>query len=155
MLHLTKCLIVFIFLFISVNLMGQFYFGKEKDIQKILDNTASFSQHYMNSEPAKIAACYTIDGKIFPGKSKIIEGLEDIEKRWTIPEDVKILKHKVTPSEIRIVKKYAYDYGYYEGETLKANGETVPWQGKYVIVWKKVDKDWKIYLDIWNTVDPE
>jgi len=80
----------------------------------------------------------------------IIAGEKNIKKYWTLPEGVKILKHKITPLEIKVIKKYAYDYGYYEGETLTAEGKTVAWKGKYVIVWKKVGKNWKMYLDIWN-----
>ena len=71
---------------------------------------------------------------------------------WTIPEDVKILHHKVTPSEIIIENDTAYDYGYYEGKTLTKDKKEVSWQGKYIIVWKKIDREWKIYLDIWNNV---
>lgn len=143
-----------VLLFAATSVFGQKYEGKEKDIQKILKNVAAFSQHYMNGDNEKIAACYTEDGKIFPGGSDIIEGREKLDKWWETPEDVKILKHKITPVEIKIIKKTAYDYGYYEGETLQANGEKSSWKGKYVIIWKKVGKDWKIYLDIWNRINP-
>lgn len=48
------------------------------------------------------------------------------------------------------IDNYAYDYGCYEGRTRQANGETVGWIGKYVIIWKKAEFGWKIFLDIWN-----
>jgi len=147
-------LFIVVILFAVTSVFGQNYEGKKKDIQQILKNTAAFSQYYMNGEHEKIAACYTEDGKIFPGNRDIIEGKEALEKWWLLPEGVKILKHKVTPSEIKVVKKTAYDYGYYEGETLRPNGEKVSWKGKYVIIWKKIGKDWKIYLDIWNSISP-
>ena len=99
-------------------------------------------------------SCYTVDGKIFPNNLEIIEGREKIKKYWTQPEGVKTIAHKVTPSELKIIGKEAYDYGYYEGTTRLANGDEVSWKGKYVIVWKKVGKDWKIYLDIWNSIKP-
>lgn len=127
--------------------------GKKKDIEAILANIAQFSEYYMNGEYRKLAECYTTDGKIMPAGPEIIEGLDAIEERWTLPEDVKILRHEIHPEEIRVIGDHAYDYGYYEGETLRPNGDKVSWRGKYVIVWRKVDGDWKIYLDIWNRVD--
>jgi ketosteroid isomerase-like protein len=100
-----------------------------------------------------MVAAYTIDGKIFPNRREIMGGSKDLLQYWTLPEGIKILKHKITPVEITIVKKTAYDHGYYERETLTAEGKKISWKGKYVIVWKKVGKDWKMYLDIWNGID--
>ena len=139
--------------FLSLNLSAQNYIGKSKDINKILENIKSFSDHYKKGAYQQLAECYTPDGKIFPNNAGIIEGTEAIKQRWTLPDGFKILEHKVSPSEIRIIKKYAYDYGIYEGETLKPNGDRTTWKGKYVIVWKKTGKDWKIYLDIWNRIE--
>jgi ketosteroid isomerase-like protein len=58
----------------------------------------------------------------------------------------------ITPVEIKVNGDFAYDYGYYEGETLFTNGRSSRWIGKYVIVWKKENGKWKIYLDIWNSL---
>jgi ketosteroid isomerase-like protein len=132
---------------------GQVYEGKKKDIRKILENIASFSQFYMDAEYQQLADCYTHDGKIFPDKTGIIEGVDAIKKRWTLPSNLKIINHKIHPEEIRVIRKYAYDYGYYEGSTKNANGDISQWKGKYVIVWRKEKKEWKIYLDIWNRTE--
>lgn len=150
---LKHTFLLVLFLLANAPLYSQQYIGKKKDINKILKNIENFSKYYMNGDHEKIAASYTDDGKIFPTGTPIIEGPEALEKYWTLPSTTKILKHKVTPTEIRIVKRIAYDYGYYEGETLTAKGEKIPWKGKYVIIWKKIGKDWKIYLDIWNKVE--
>jgi ketosteroid isomerase-like protein len=42
--------------------------------------------------------------------------------------------------------------GYYEGKSLKQDGEEISWKGKYLIVWKKEANDWKMYMDIWNRI---
>ena len=132
---------------------GQNFIGDKNEIDAILTNIKQFSQYYMDAEYENLAKCYTEDGKIFPDKTDIIEGFEAIKKRWTLPDNVDVLHHKVTPLEIRIVGDIAYDYGYYEGETQYPNGNKYAFKGKYVIVWKKVDGDWKIYLDIWNKLE--
>ena len=119
---------------------------------KILENARAFSQAYMDADYKAMANAYTVDGKIFPGGSQIIEGRKLIEERWTIRNGAKILKHVIHPEEVRIIGDYAYDYGYYEGQTQMSSGDISDWKGKYVIVWKKEAADWKMYLDIWNSV---
>ena len=142
-----------VILLLSTPGFSQTYIGKKKDIDKILKNITAFSQNVMNGDSRKIADAYTSDGKIFPSGRDILEGTEILENYWRPSDGYKTLYHKVTPVEIRIVKKTAYDFGYYEGESMNPKGEKSTWQGKYVIVWKKVGKDWKIYLDIWNPVN--
>lgn len=62
------------------------------------------------------------------------------------------IAHKISPQEIKIIGNEAYDYGYYEGTTRFSDGKEKSGKGKYVIVWKKVENEWKIYLDIWNRI---
>ena len=35
--------------------------------------------------------------------------------------------------------------------TIQQGGETVKRPGKYVVVWKQEDGDWKLDVDIWNS----
>ena len=151
--------IKFLLLAIMINIgsiNSQIFDGPASDMAKIKDNINKFSEYYVNGEIDNLTNCYTNDGKIFPNGTPIIAGLEAIKKKWTLPVGVKILRHKIMPAEIKIINDYAYDYGYYAGATQRANGSESAWKGKYVIVWKKVGSDWKIYLDIWNNVnDPQ
>lgn len=151
MLSELNCLLLFVIVTIAP-LNAQTFIGPEADIAQIKSNTLNFSKYYVNGEIDKLTNCYTTDGKIFPNGSNIITGIEAIEKKWTLPEGIKILRHKVTPEEVKVIADYAYDYGYYAGATQRRDGTESAWKGKYVIVWKKIDNDWKIYLDIWNDV---
>ena len=131
---------------------AQTYIGNENDIAQILDNTKAFSEYIKDSDYKMIGQSYTKDAKIFPNNRNILEGTEAILDYWKLPTGVKILHHKVVSNEIKILGAEAYDYGTYEGTTQAANGEVSSWKGKYVIVWKKVDGKWKMYLDIWNGI---
>ncbi|HCM75769.1 MAG TPA: hypothetical protein DIS90_05280 [Cytophagales bacterium] len=124
----------------------------EREIEQILKQTELFSLSYMNADFESLANSYTADAKILPPGAGIIEGREAIKKRWILPDGVRILLHKVTPSEITVQGNWAYDLGYYEGKTRKKNGEEVAWKGKYLIVWKKETGTWKMYADAWNGV---
>lgn len=145
---------VSLLLFLTISVCGQEYVGKGEDVSKILKNSQSFSKAYMDGDIDKLTSFYSEDGKIFPDKSDIIEGYDAIKKKWTIPKRIKIISHKATSKEINVIDGYAYDYGYYEGtsKNLKDN-TTIDFKGKYVIVWKKENDDWKMYLDIWNALE--
>lgn len=125
---------------------------KATDLEIIKTNIRAFSKAYMSGDIDGLVNMYTDDGKIFPNNLKILEGKAGLKSYWTIPDGAKILHHKVTPTEITIENETAYDYGYYEGKTLTKDKAEISWQGKYIIIWKKVDNTWKIYLDIWNNL---
>ena len=120
----------------------------EKEV--IRANIRAFSEAYMKADADAISMLYSEDAKIFPGNSDIISGRQAIKERWQFTQGSKDLFHKVTPSEIRILDDHAYDYGYYEGSITNQEGKKTEFRGKYVIVWKRVKGEWKIYLDIWN-----
>tara|TARA_R110002050_G_scaffold300286_2_gene468557 strand:- start:7602 stop:8048 length:447 start_codon:yes stop_codon:yes gene_type:complete len=147
-----KNLVIIILTLASIShLQSQTLNGNKKDIQTILKNTEDFSKYIMASDYKKIADSYTEDAKIFPNNSIILEG-DAIIAYWTLPEGINTIYHKITQTEISIIKDTAYDYGYYQGKTKHKDGSISTWKGKYVIVWKKVDSHWKMYLDIWNKI---
>ena len=126
--------------------------GCPKAEDLILEKIKAFSGYVVAGDAEALGRAYTQDASIFPGGSDILKGRAAIEKYWTPREDRKIVYHKVSPEEIRILHDEAYDYGYYEGRTQKADGTEVSWKGKYVIIWKLEEGEWKIFLDIWNRV---
>ena len=126
---------------------------RSNDRKIILENIKAFSAAYMRGDAEAMAQSYTPDGKIFPGRAKVLEGYDSLLRYWTLGDGVKILKHDISPEEITFVGDAAYDYGYYEGSTQRADGSIAEWKGKYLIIWKKIDGNWKMYLDIWNRVD--
>lgn len=147
-----KALPLLSFLFLSFAIHAQKFQGNQEDIDAILSNIKGFSSAVMSSEYQSIGDAYTDDAKIFPNNREIIKGREAIIRYWTLPEGIKTKYHKITPEEIKIIGNEAYDYGFYEGTTLRADGSEASWKGKYVIIWKKVNQDWKMYLDIWNGI---
>ena len=141
------------FLFLSGTIYSQYFEGSQEDIDTILSNIKDFSISVMNSDYESIGMAYTVDAKIFPNNTDIIQGREAIIEYWTLPEGVQIKYHKISPEEIKILGNEAYDYGYYEGTTRRSDGTESSWKGKYVIIWRKINQEWKMYLDIWNRIN--
>ncbi|MEP0986507.1 nuclear transport factor 2 family protein [Ekhidna sp.] len=137
--------ILMLALFTSLN-------AQDADVELIKSQANQFSTYLMNGERDKVVAMYTKDAKIFPSDRDILEG-EELANYWNPPGERswKTTKHRFMAVEIKIMGDEAYDYGYYEGTST--NGEqTSDWKGKYVVIWRKEDGVWKIYLDIWNRI---
>jgi ketosteroid isomerase-like protein len=127
--------------------------SREEDKELLMEANKSFSSAYTAGDYDALAKIYAEDGKIFPAKASIITGRPSIKNRFKVPTGSRILSHEIRPEEINIVGNYAFDYGYYEGKTEHENSNVSTWKGKYVVVWKKISGEWKMYLDIWNPVE--
>ena len=58
-----------------------------------------------------------------------------------------------TPTKIEVAKSgdIAYDVGTFELKTTDPQGKLVSEAGKYVVVWKKQNGQWKAVADIFNS----
>ncbi|MCA6078839.1 YybH family protein [Fulvivirga sedimenti] len=148
-----KYILSLVFIIAGYSIHAQEYYGNAEEIDEILAAIHDFSDAYMEADYDRLAAHYTTDARILPPGTDIIQGRELIQKRWILPENVKIMFHKATPHELRITGDYAYDLGVYEGKTRRADGSVSSWKGKYIIIWQKVDGKWLIYADAWNRTD--
>lgn len=137
----------------TISAFAQQFEGDKDEINSILTSIEKFSEYYMNEDYKSLANAYASDAKILPPGADIIEGRAAIKKRWVLPEGVSVPHHKITPTEIKIIGDYAYDMGYYEGITRRADQSEVSWKGKYLIIWEKEEGEWKIYMDAWNRID--
>ncbi len=126
-----------------------------EDYQKLRKSMAEFSKALEKQDWNLIVKAYTSDAKILPGGKKILTGHDQIGEYWTPGPDAKskTVFHHIMPEELEILNpETAYDFGYYEGISLLGDGKESHWKGKYTIIWKKVNSEWKIYVDIWNRV---
>lgn len=144
---------VLFFLVLSFSVKAQTYNGDQKEIDTILKNIDSFSDSVMEGDIEAIGQAYTEDASILVNNRDIIKGRDKIEAYWTPGGSSRTIYHKIHPVEITITGDSAYDMGRYEGKTRTANGEEIEWKGKYVIIWKKINGSWKIYIDIWNRIE--
>lgn len=105
-----------------------------------------------NAHDAKtLASVYTSDGILLPPNYEKLEGTEAIEGFWE-----SIFEMGVDHASLETV--YAEGHGdsaYEEGKFLLYSADNdVLDQGKYILIWKKVDGTWKIHIDIWNSSMP-
>jgi uncharacterized protein (TIGR02246 family) len=95
-----------------------------------------------------IASLYTEDATAFPPSSGMVKGRAAIGAMWKgIAEQVG--DPKVTTLDVKpLGPSAAREIGTFRLKTKGPTPQEVT--GKYVVVWEKVNGDWKLAADIWN-----
>lgn len=115
-------------------------------IQKLEDQ---WGTAFNKGDAAAVAAMYTDDAYVLPAGAPIAHGRDDIQKFWGAAmqqlSDVKCTTVDVKP----LGRNGAREIGTC---TFKTKGAT-PQDGalKYAVVWQKVNGQWMLNTDIWNT----
>lgn len=141
-----------IFLFVGVAAMGSSLFGavsaEETMERKPIDEAnAKLETLQKKSDAAGMADMYTEDAILLPAGGARAEGREAIESFWrgmlgSGIEDVQL----TTEDLVAVGDDLAYEIGRYTAEPRNAD----PVSGHYLVLWKRVDDEWKLHVDIFN-----
>jgi uncharacterized protein (TIGR02246 family) len=95
-----------------------------------------------------IASLYTADAAAFPPGSAMVKGRAAIGVMWKSMAE-QVTDPKVTTDDVkRLGPRAAREIGTFSLRTKDSPSKEVT--GKYVVVWEKVGRDWKLAADIWN-----
>jgi uncharacterized protein (TIGR02246 family) len=95
-----------------------------------------------------VASLYTTNATAFPPGSAMVKGRAAIGAMWKNMAE-QVSDPKVTTLDVkRLGPSAAREIGTFSLKTKGPNPKEVT--GKYVVVWEKVGKDWKLATDIWN-----
>lgn len=95
-----------------------------------------------------VASLYTADATAFPPGSAMVKGRVAIGAMWKGMAD-QMTEPKVTTMDVkRLGPNAAREIGTFSLKTKASPPKEVT--GKYVVVWEKVGRDWKLANDIWN-----
>lgn len=99
-----------------------------------------------------IARIYTVDGMFLAPNAPLVEGREGIAEAWAGLLGLPGISFTFEPTRIEVSASadLASDVGTYS-LAFDADGGRVEDQGKYVLVWKKVNGAWKVLADIFNS----
>jgi ketosteroid isomerase-like protein len=95
----------------------------------------------------RLARLYCQDAMLLPPGSDFVEGTEEIQTFWRVAMDAGISGTELVTLELHDFGGMAVEIGTYK---LQA-AHTVVDSGKYVILWRQEDLDWKLYRQVWNT----
>jgi uncharacterized protein (TIGR02246 family) len=115
-------------------------------IEKLNDVwTAAFNK----GDAAAVAALYTEDAYVLPPGSAMVKGRPAIEAFWRQAAQQMTDAKLTTVDVLPLGRSAAREVG-----TVTLKTKSQPPQeivGKYVVLWRKVGRDWKLATDIWNT----
>lgn len=95
-----------------------------------------------------VASLYTADATAFPPGSPMVKGRAAIGAMWKSMAE-QMTDPKVTTIDVkRLGPAAAREIGTFSLKTKGSTSKEVT--GKYVVIWQKVGKDWKLATDIWN-----
>jgi ketosteroid isomerase-like protein len=119
------------------------------DIQKaksFIDSiNTKFSEQIMNGDSVALASHYAPDAELLFSNSEPIKG-KDIVTAWGSMIRSGTRNMTFTTTDLAGCDDFLIETGYYE---IKGNDNKVN-KGKYVVVWKKQNGEWKLYRDIGN-----
>lgn len=122
------------------------------DEQAIRATVDRWGQLVKAKDAASISQLYTEDGAVMPPNAPIGKGHAAIEKTWASMLQTPGFDLAIMPQEITVSQAgdMALDRGTYRLSVAPA-GKAQQDTGKYVVVWRKVDGNWKAAADIFNS----
>ena len=127
----------------------------EKLKEKIEAANKGFVKAFNKGDLEKAMMVYSKDATILPPNAEMMKGREAITAFWKVGLDMGIKEAKLETVEVTPVgENYAYELGKYELKIEPGGGQTIMDHGKYMMVWKLVEGEWKWHSDAWNTSLP-
>lgn len=125
---------------------------KSNDIQNtIAAANDKFMENFKSGDAASLAALYTEDGQVLPPNSDFVTGHEAIQAFWQALMDMGIREAKLEILEVESHGDTAIEVSKF---TLLGEGKQMLNEGKYIVVWKQDQGQWKMHRDIFNTSMP-
>jgi len=109
---------------------------------------AKWMEFFNKGDFSGVASLYTDDATAFPPGSAMVNGRAAIGAMWKSMSE-KVSDPKVITLNVkRLGPLAAREIGTFSLKTKGPSPQEVT--GKYVVVWQKVGKKWKLATDIWN-----
>lgn len=110
-----------------------------------------FEASFERGDAAAIANLYTSSGVLLPSNMEPIQDTAGIQAFWQGAMQMGIKRLTLKTREVEELEDTAIELGTY---TLFGDAGQQIDQGKYLVVWKQQQGQWKLHQDIWNTSLP-
>lgn len=117
-------------------------------------NTRQFIEAFNKGDAAAVANMYTVDARVLPPNAEMVEGRANIQKFWQGAITAGFKMVSLDAINVETQGNIAVEVGTYTITVPGAGGVTTTDKGKYVVVWKREGRSWKLATDIYNTNMP-
>jgi len=117
------------------------------------ENTLAAAMSEKNS--AKIADLYTVDSRLMPHGVPTLSGRTAIQAFFDQAFSMGIVGGKFTALEVEGLGDEAVEIGSYELFVQTSPGiRGTAEKGRYLVTWKRVDGQWLLFRDMFNSDEP-
>ena len=111
---------------------------------EIEEANLAFMDIQKSGDPEAMSLLYTIDAKLFPANGVLIDGREAIKAYWS----TSMAQEASSELVLETVSAEGYgDMAIEEGRYKVKVGSQEVDMGKYIVTWKKEDRQWKLHQD--------
>ncbi len=110
-----------------------------------------FMDAFSRGDAEGLASLYTDEGQVLSTGNDVITGKAGIQVFWQALVEMGIKSAKLETLELNEYTDTAVEVGKY---TLGGEDDQVLDQGKYIVIWRQEDGQWKLHRDIFNTSIP-
>ena len=150
---MNRIFLVLVILIVGVSVSrGQTKGNKASDsnIRNAIEAASKgFAEALSKGEASKIADMYAEGARVLPPNSPIVQERQRIQEFWQgfIDSGAKL---SLTTADVEAQGNVAIEVGTYELISPDNKRDA----GKFVVVWRRHKKDWKLAVDIWNSNMP-
>ena len=124
--------------------------------QRIRELDRAWVAAIAKKDAAAVGKLYADDGRLMPPNAPMVVGREAVAETWGQLFKLPGFSLTFEPQHIEVSEAgdMAYDVGTYSLSLTPEGAARVQDQGKYVVVWQKVNGEWKVKADIFNSNNP-
>ena len=151
--HMDRIFLVLIIMIAAVSVSPGQTKGNEasgSNIRRAIEAASrGFVEALNKGESAKIADMYAEGARLLPPNSPMVNERQRIQEFWQGFADTRA-KLSLTTVDVEAQGNVVIEVGTYELISPDNKRDA----GKYVVVWRRHKKDWKLAVDIWNSNMP-
>ena len=125
-----------------------------EDIKAINAVRMQWVDAFNQGDAAAVASLYTEEARRLPPNRQMIVGRESIQADVQNTFDAGAGDLQLTVIELSVNGDMAHDVGEYTLTIQPEEGEAINDSGKFVVILKRENGTWKLYVDIWNSSLP-
>ena len=110
-----------------------------------------FMATFNRGDAAGLAALYTENGQLLPPNAETATGRPAIQAFWQAVMDMGVKSARLITGEVEGHGDTIIEVSKFK---LFGEGEQELDQGKFIVIWKQVDGQWKLHRDIFNSSNP-
>lgn len=108
----------------------------------------SLAAAFNRGDAAGMATLYTANGQVLPPNSDFVTGRQGVQAFWQAVMDMGIKEVKLETDEVEDHGDTAIEVSTF---ALMGEGGQVLDKGKYIVIWKHEEGQWKLHRDIFNS----